>query len=84
VIPPGYRGRGEVTFTEKLGMLGKPGQLNVRLDFVRIGGVRVRLVASKGMRGKGSVTSAWVLGALVAFPSSLSTVTTSPFRSVRR
>jgi hypothetical protein len=68
VIPPGYRGRGEVTFTDKPGMLGKAGQLNMRLDFVRIGGVRVRLVASKGMKGKGSATSAWVLGALVAFP----------------
>jgi hypothetical protein len=68
VIPPGYRGRREVTFTDKPGMLGKAGQLNMRLDFVRIGGVRVRLVASKGMKGKGSATSAWVLGALVAFP----------------
>src|SRR5437016_7375060 len=37
VIPLGYRGKGEVTAAEKNGMMGKAGQLNVRMVYVRIG-----------------------------------------------
>lgn len=55
VIPAGYRGSGEVTVADKKGYMGKAGQLNVRLDYLRIGDTRVRLRASKGQEGKGAV-----------------------------
>lgn len=55
IVPAGYRGVGEVTLAEKKGYMGKAGQLNVRLDYIRIGDQRVRLRASKGQEGKGAV-----------------------------
>lgn len=55
VIPAGYRGSGEVTVADKKGYMGKAGQLNVRLDYLRIGDTRLRLRASKGQEGKGAV-----------------------------
>jgi len=55
VIPAGYRGLGEVTVADKKGFMGKAGQLNVRLDYLRIGDTRVRLRASKGQEGKGAM-----------------------------
>ncbi len=44
--------------------MGKPGQLNVRLDYVKIGDVHVHLRASKGEQGKDAVTSTIVLTVL--------------------
>lgn len=64
VIPAGFRGRGEVTAAEKNGMLGKAGQLNVRLTYLKIGDARVRLRATKGAEGASGATSAVVLTAL--------------------
>lgn len=55
VIPAGYRGTGEVTAAEKRGFMGQAGQLNVRLDSLRIGGTRVPLRASRGQEGKGAM-----------------------------
>lgn len=55
VIPPGYSGRGEVTEAKKKGMMGQAGELNVRLDYIRIGDSRVRLRANKGGEGKGAM-----------------------------
>jgi hypothetical protein len=54
-IPSGFRGVGEVTSAEHKGMMGKAGQLNVRLDYLSIGDSRIRLRASKGEQGKDSV-----------------------------
>ena len=64
VLRAGYRGKGEVTSAEKNGMMGKAGQLNIRLVYVRIGDQRVRLRANKGAEGKGAVTSVVVLSVL--------------------
>jgi hypothetical protein len=64
IIPAGYRGKGEVTSAEHKGMMGKAGQLNVRLDYVRIGDTHVRLRANQGEEGKSGVTSAIVLTVL--------------------
>lgn len=65
IIPAGYRGKGEVTEAHKKGMLGKAGELNVRLDYVRIGDVRVRLRANKSEEGQSSVTTTVVLTLLI-------------------
>ena len=53
--PAGYRGAGEVTTVEKRGMMGKPGQLNVRINYIKIGDTRVHLRGSKGEEGKSGI-----------------------------
>jgi hypothetical protein len=63
-LPAGYRGEGEVTAVEKRGMMGKPGQLNVRLDYVTVGNRRIHLRGSKGAEGKASVGATIVLTVL--------------------
>jgi hypothetical protein len=65
VIPAGFHGRGEVTAVEKKGMLGKAGQLSVRLDYVRIGDTKVRLRSNQTREGKSNQTSVIVLSLLV-------------------
>jgi hypothetical protein len=65
VIPAGFHGRGEVTAVEKKGMLGKAGQLSVRLDYVRIGETKVRLRSSQTREGKSNQTGVIVLSLLV-------------------
>jgi hypothetical protein len=57
VIPAGYSGKGEVLQAEKSGMLGKPGQLSIRLDYLKIGDVHVHLRANKTNEGKSNVTT---------------------------
>ncbi len=65
VIPPGYSGRGEVTNVSKAGMVGKSGQLNIRLDYLKVGDRRIRLRANKGGEGKSGVTNMVVTTVLI-------------------
>ena len=51
----GYSGRGEVTSAKKKGMMGQAGELNIRLDYIRIGDTRIRVRATRGGEGKSSV-----------------------------
>ena len=64
VIPAGFRGVGEVVSAEKNGMLGKPGTLNVRFDYIKIGDVRVHIRGSKGKEGNSGVGTVVVLTVL--------------------
>jgi hypothetical protein len=57
VIPAGYSGKGEVTNVEKAGMLGKGGQLSIRVNYLRLGDTRIRLRSSKSSVGKSGVTN---------------------------
>lgn len=54
VLPAGFKGVGEVTAAHKRGMMGKGGELNVRLDYLKVGNTRVRLRGSKGGSGQDS------------------------------
>lgn len=54
-IQNGYRGKGEVTSAKKKGMMGQAGEMNVRLNYIRVGDTRIRLRAQKGGDGKSSV-----------------------------
>jgi hypothetical protein len=65
VIPAGFHGRGEVTAVEKKGMMGKAGELSVRLDYVKLGDTKVRLRSVQTREGKSNQTSAIVLTLLV-------------------
>jgi len=64
IIPAGYRGRGEVISAQKRGFVGKAGELNVRLDYIRVGETRLKLRASKAAEGKGSLGAAVALTVL--------------------
>jgi hypothetical protein len=54
-IQSGYRGKGEVTVASKKGYMGKAGELNVRVDYIRIGDTKVYLRANKIQEGKDAV-----------------------------
>lgn len=57
MIAAGYTGKGEVTKVEKAGMLGKSGQLGIRLTYLKVGDTRIRLRATKSNEGKSGVTN---------------------------
>lgn len=50
-LPAGLRGAGEVTHAKKKGMMGKPGELNVRLDYLKVGTGKIKLRGQKGAEG---------------------------------
>lgn len=54
VLPAGLKGVGEVTAAHKRGMMGKGGELSVRLDYLRLGSAHIRLRGAKGGSGKDS------------------------------
>jgi hypothetical protein len=53
VAKAGAKAVGSVTHAKKSGMLGKAGELNVRLEYLKVGEQRVRLRANKGKEGEG-------------------------------
>lgn len=55
MLRDGYRGVGEVTAADKRGFIGKAGELNVRLNYLRVGDQRIPLRASRGQEGKGAI-----------------------------
>ncbi|MFI4966316.1 MAG: hypothetical protein ACHP9T_13230 [Caulobacterales bacterium] len=64
VLRPGYRGRGEVMKVKKKGFAGQAGQLNIRVNYVRIGDTRIRLRANKGSEGQGALGATIALSVL--------------------
>jgi hypothetical protein len=55
---------GEVTNVKKSGMMGKAGELNVRLDYLKVGESKIRLRGTKGKEGESGTTGAIVLTVL--------------------
>lgn len=53
VVKAGAKAVGEVTNAKKAGMMGKAGELNMRLEHLTTGDDRVRLRGSKGKEGEG-------------------------------
>jgi hypothetical protein len=64
VIKSGTKAVGEVTNAKRAGMMGKGGELSVRIDYIRVGETKVRLRGSKGKEGASGTTSAVVLTVL--------------------
>lgn len=52
-IAAGYRGRGVVQSAKKRRMMGQAGQLNIALDYIKIGDTKIRVRANKGKEGEG-------------------------------
>lgn len=55
---------GEVTNVKKSGMMGKAGELNVRLDYLKVGESKIKLRGTKGKEGESGTTGAIVLTVL--------------------
>jgi hypothetical protein len=53
VAKAGAKAVGTVTHVKKAGMMGKAGELNMRLEYLNAGDTRVRLRGSKGKEGQG-------------------------------
>ncbi len=56
--------QGAVTKASKSGMMGKAGDLAIRLDYLRTGDTKIRLRGTKGKEGESGVTGAVVLTVL--------------------
>lgn len=66
VAKAGAKAVGEVTNAQKAGMLGKAGELNIRLDHLKTGTAKVHLRGTKGGEGKSGVGGAIALSLLVS------------------
>lgn len=64
VARSGAKAVGEITNAKKAGMMGKAGELNLRLDHLTVGDQRVKLRGSKGKEGEGKVGTAVALTVL--------------------
>jgi hypothetical protein len=64
VAKAGSKAIGEVTRAEKSGMMGKAGELNIRLDYLKAGDTKIKLRGTKGKEGESGVTGAVVLTVL--------------------
>ena len=64
VAKEGAKAFGEVTNAKKSGMMGKAGELSIRLDYLKVGDTKVRLRGTKGKEGESGTTSAVVLTVL--------------------
>lgn len=64
VAKAGCKAVGEVTNAKKAGMMGKAGELNVRLQYVKVGNAKVHLRGSKGKEGENSTGTAVALTVL--------------------
>jgi hypothetical protein len=64
VAKAGCRAFGEVTRAEKAGMMGKPGDLSIRLDYLKVGDAKVKLRGTKGKEGANGTTATVALTVL--------------------
>ncbi len=64
VAKAGSKAFGEVTNAKKSGMMGKAGELNVRLDYVKVPDGKIKLRGSKAKEGESGTTGAVVLTVL--------------------
>jgi hypothetical protein len=64
VAKAGAKAVGTVTNAKKAGMMGKGGELNLRLEYLVVGDSRMRLRGTKGKEGEGRVGAAVALTVL--------------------
>jgi hypothetical protein len=64
VAKAGAKAVGQITHAKKSGMLGRAGELSMRLEHLKVGDTRVRLRGSKGKQGEGKEGTMVVLTVL--------------------
>jgi hypothetical protein len=77
VIPKGARGVGEVSRVVTKGVMGKPGELTVRVMFVEVGGTRIRLDGTATDRGESGVAPVALAAPLIGVSAGLFTGTSA-------
>jgi hypothetical protein len=58
VAKAGSKAYGQVTKAQKPGMMGKAGQLEIRLDYLQAGGGKIKLRGTKSEEGEGRIKGA--------------------------
>lgn len=61
VAKAGSKAFGEVTNAKKSGMMGKAGELNVRLNYLKVGDMKIHLRGAKGKEGESGTGAAVAL-----------------------
>jgi hypothetical protein len=64
VAKAGCKATGSITNAKKAGMMGKAGELNMRLEHLKVGDQKIRLRGSKGKEGEGKAGTAVALTVL--------------------
>ncbi|MGH9801997.1 MAG: hypothetical protein ACRD82_16670, partial [Blastocatellia bacterium] len=64
VAKAGAKAVGNITHAKKSGMMGRAGELNMRLEYLKVGDTRIKLRGSKGKEGEGKEGTAVVLTVL--------------------
>jgi len=64
VVKAGAKALGMVTNAKKAGMMGKGGELNLRLEYLIVGDSRMRIRGTRGREGEGKVGTAVALTVL--------------------
>ncbi|HKW57145.1 MAG TPA: hypothetical protein VJN42_07270 [Candidatus Acidoferrum sp.] len=64
VVKAGAKAVGTITHAKKAGMMGRAGELNMRLDYLIFDGGRLRLRGTKGKEGEGKTGTAVALTVL--------------------
>jgi hypothetical protein len=64
IAKAGCKAVGEVTHAKRAGMMGKGGELNMRLDYIKVGDTRVMLRGTKGREGDDKTGTAVALTVL--------------------
>jgi hypothetical protein len=64
VAKAGSKAVGTITHAKKAGMMGKAGELNMRLEYLKVGDDRVKIRGSKGKEGEGKEGTAVALTVL--------------------
>lgn len=64
VVKAGAKALGTITHAKKAGMMGKGGELNMRLEYLLAADTRMRLRGTKGKEGEGKVGAAVALTVL--------------------
>jgi len=64
VIKAGTKAVGEVTNAKKAGMMGRPGELNIRLNYVKVGDKKISLRGTRAKSGDDATTGTIALTVL--------------------
>ena len=64
VVRAGAKAVGTVSHVKRAGMLGKGGELNVRLEYLKVGDIRIHLRGTKGKEGDSKTGTAVALTVL--------------------
>jgi hypothetical protein len=84
IAKAGAKAVGTITHTKKAGMMGKAGELNMRLQYLIVGDTRLKLRGTKGKEGQGKEGTAVALTVLFGPIGLINTAKTWTLKQERR